>query len=80
MNRTISVINNSEVQVGDWHIELSDDGRQLWTRFKRKPGDICIKQDDDGFVVDIYGETGSSFSASMYALYEELEELEDDES
>jgi hypothetical protein len=41
-------------KVGDWAIE--DNGEYVYLRYKDKPGDIQVKAEDEGYVVDIYSD------------------------
>lgn len=65
------------VELNGWLINDSDDGQYIYLQRDGSPGQIHVKAEDEGFVVDIWADdegTGSDYSvASTSALYTELE-------
>lgn len=61
---------------GGWRISVSDGGNYVYVCKDGRPGDIHIKAEGEGFVVDIINETNGADEvvASTYALYTELDE------
>lgn len=62
------------MNINGWHVTSSDDGKYLYVELDGAPGQIHIKVEDEGFVVDIWsdGDAGESV-ASTSATYPELE-------
>ena len=58
-----------------WMLHTSDDGRYLYIERDGAPGQIHVKAEDEGFVVDIWpdDEAAAECAASTYAFYAELE-------
>lgn len=58
-----------------WNLNTSEDGQYLYIEREGKPGQIHVKADDEGFVVDVWTYDGvdePECVASTYALYDEL--------
>lgn len=51
---------------------IQQNGEYLYITLEGQEGQIVIKAESDGFVVDIFNDQGESV-ASTYALYNELE-------
>ena len=41
------------MNINGWHVTSSDDGKYLYVELDGAPGQIHIKAEDEGFVVDI---------------------------
>lgn len=54
-----------------WKVEQYD--QYLRIELDGSPGYITIKQEDEGFVVDIWPDEGNDSVGSTYALFAELE-------
>lgn len=67
---------SSAVLDGGWNIEQY--GQYLNIKVEGKPGYITIKQEDEGFVVDIWPDVGNDSVASTCAEYNELAADEED--
>lgn len=69
-------INKSQMaaEVNGWLVSTSEDGQYLYVTLDGSPGQIHIKAEDEGFVVDIWadGDDGECI-ASTSASYPELE-------
>lgn len=58
-----------------WVIGHSEDEQYLYIFRCGKPGEIVIKADDQGFVVDLFSEKDKDESvATTWAFFEELED------
>jgi hypothetical protein len=63
--------------VGKWEVEtLNGEDQYLFVNRRDKPGEIRIKADNEGFVVDIITE-GGEVETSTYSFYTELKMEED---
>ena len=57
-----------------WQISTSDDGQYIYIALDGAPGQIHIKAEDEGFVVDIWADDDEpTCVGSTSALYTELE-------
>ena len=64
------------MNINGWHVTASDDGQYLYIELDGAPGQIHVKAEDEGFVVDIWTYDGigdTTCVASTSALYTELE-------
>lgn len=68
------------MNVNGWHVTASDDGQYLYIELDGAPGQIHVKAEDEGFVVDIWstdsGDGNMTYNvsaATCSALYTELE-------
>lgn len=65
------------MELKGWLVNTSDDGQYIYLQRDGAPGQIHVKAEDEGFVVDIWADdegTGNDYSvASMSAPYTELE-------
>ena len=62
------------MNIKGWNVTVSDDGRYLYVSQGGSPGEIHIKQEDEGYVVDIWSDDDPPTSvASTAATYRELE-------
>lgn len=61
----------ADVEFGNWRIDL-DSPERLYIRHKDHPGDISVKADDEGYVVDIYPDGESECDATTYSFYNDL--------
>lgn len=57
---------------GKWTVETSSDNQYLYIWHEDRAGQIVIKAEDAGFVVDIFNNVDESV-ATTYAEYNELE-------
>ena len=65
------------INIGGWAVTASEDGQHLYIELDGAPGQIHIKAEDEGFVVDIW-ETHTYLGdpqcvATTSATYRELE-------
>lgn len=60
----VSILNGWKIEQYDHYLRIELDG---------SPGYITIKDEDEGFVVDIWPDEGNESVGSTYALYTELE-------
>lgn len=64
------------MELNGWNINTSDDGQYLYIERDGAPGQIHVKAEDEGYVVDIWTYDGCGEPecvASTFALYTELE-------
>ena len=62
------------MNINGWHVAASDDGQYLYIELDGAPGQIHVKAEDEGFVVDIWSDdVGPTCVASTSAFYTELE-------
>jgi hypothetical protein len=62
------------MEIKGWLVNASDDGRYLYIERDNCAGQIHVKADDEGYVVDLYNDNlDPDCCASVYALYTELE-------
>ena len=64
------------MNIKGWHVTASDDGQYLYIELDGAPGQIHIKAEDEGFIVDVWAYDGigdPTCVASTSALYTELE-------
>lgn len=61
--------------IGDWRLKTSGDGEYLYVSREDKPGEIHIKADSEGYVLDVWpsDETADESVATMAVLYEDLD-------
>lgn len=59
--------------VGGWQVSTTHDGQYLYIGRDGAPGQIHIKAEDEGFVVDLWDETLENCVGSAAATYSELE-------
>lgn len=64
------------MKLNGWDVEASDDGQYLYVRRDGKPGEIKVKAEDEGFVIDVWPEEDKEGpvepDCTMYAYYEDL--------
>ena len=68
------------MNVNGWHVTASDAGQYLYIELDGAPGQIRVRAEDEGFVVDIWstdsGDGNMTYNvsaATCSALYTELE-------
>lgn len=59
--------------VGGWKVSTDDTGQYLYVERDGAPGQIHIKAEDEGFVVDLWDSKLENCTASAAATYTELE-------
>lgn len=63
------------MEIKGWLISTSDDGAYLYIERGSEPGQIHIKVEEEGFVVDIWSNgDDAQCVASAWATYTDLEE------
>lgn len=68
----------ADVEFGNWRIYL-DSPERLYIRHKDHPGDISVKADDEGYVVDIYPDGESECDSTTYAFYNDLKSPDEED-
>ena len=62
------------MNIKGWHVTASDDGHYLHIELDGAPGQIHVKAEDEGFVVDVWSnDSEPKCVATTSALYTELE-------
>lgn len=65
---------NEVTEMNGWLISVSADGQYVHMQLDGSPGQVQVKADDEGLVVDIFNDNEEPESVgSTYALYAELE-------
>ncbi len=58
---------------GDWHITFNErEPNRVYIRNGAQPGEVHVKADDEGYVVDIWPDSFDEVAASAAAPYNEL--------
>lgn len=61
-------------ELNGWQISTSDDGQYIYLQRDGAPGQIHVKAEDEGFVVDIFSDDDTpECLVSTFASYQELE-------
>jgi len=62
------------MEIKGWLVNASDDGKYLYIQRDGAPGQVHVKAEDEGIVVDLYNDDlDTECCASTYALWTELE-------
>lgn len=68
-----------KLEIDGWVIEFNSDNPQyVFLSHEDHPGDIHVKADDEGFVVDVWNEPGWEVAATLAVTYADLEGDEGD--
>lgn len=70
------------VKHNGWIVEIPDNGNDYYVYVARanQPGNVHIKAESDGWVVDLWPQSYSETHSSAFGLYSDLDDAEEDES
>lgn len=68
--RDRSIPGNGQIRIGDWIVESN--GEYLYVHHVKQPGDIHVKAEAEGFVIDVYDDDVEEAHATLSVEYVEL--------
>lgn len=70
---------STTIKHGDWVIEFSDEPGRVYISNDKHPGNIHIKAEVEGYIVDIWRDSYEEVESGAFALYSDLSDMSVDD-